>query len=191
MVSIDARRFSVFYFKAGKLLAVDSVNHFGDHVAARKWWLGELSRIANEQGVALDELAITPAHLARIEALVADGKLNDKLARQVIEGILAGEGDADAVVAKRNLVLVSDDGPLLAAIDEALAAAPDVAEKIKSGKLQAVDSEDCAHNRGTEREQDEHDAGDKRSHAGPIASEAQNRQLQGRAGDKTCLFGHC
>ena len=124
---------------AGALDLVEATIAAGtDHVAARKWWLGELSRIANEQGVALDELAITPAHLARIEALVADGKLNDKLARQVIEGILAGEGDADAVVAKRNLVLVSDDGPLLAAIDEALAAAPDVAEKIKSGKLQAA-----------------------------------------------------
>ena len=124
---------------AGALDLVEATIAAGaDHVAARKWWLGELSRIANEHGTALEALSITPAHLARIEALISDGKLNDKLARQVIEGILAGEGDADAVVAKRGLVLVSDDGPLLAAIDEALAASPDVAEKIKSGKLQAA-----------------------------------------------------
>ena len=109
-----------------------------DHVAARKWWLGELSRVANERGVGLDALPIEPAHLARIEARIADGSLNDKLARSVIEGILAGEGDVDAVIVGRGLVLVSDDGPLLAAIDEALASQPDVAEKIRSGKVAAA-----------------------------------------------------
>ncbi len=109
-----------------------------DHVAARKWWLGELSRIANERGVALEAMPITPAHLARIEALIADGALNDKLARSVIDGVVAGEGDVDAVIAARGLALVSDDGPLLDAIDAALAAQPDVAEKIRGGKVAAA-----------------------------------------------------
>ena len=109
-----------------------------DHVAARKWWLGELSRIANERGVALEAMPITPAHLARIEALIADGALNDKLARSVIDGVVAGEGDVDAVIAARGLALVSDDGPLLDAIDAALVAQPDVAEKIRGGKVAAA-----------------------------------------------------
>ena len=51
---------------------------------------------ANERGVDLAELPITPAQVARVVALVAAGELNDKLARQVIEGVLAGEGDPDA-----------------------------------------------------------------------------------------------
>ena len=106
--------------------------------AARKWWIGELARIANEQGVELVDLAITPADVARVEALVGEGALNDKLARQVIEGVLAGEGTPDEVVAARGLAVVSDDGPLLAAIDEALAAQPDVAEKIRGGKVAAA-----------------------------------------------------
>jgi aspartyl-tRNA(Asn)/glutamyl-tRNA(Gln) amidotransferase subunit B len=106
--------------------------------AARKWWTGELLRIANEQGVDLTDLAIAPTQLVRLEERIASGDLNDKLARQVIEGILAGEGDVDAVVAGRGLAVVSDDGPLLAAIDAALAEQPDVAEKIKSGKVQAA-----------------------------------------------------
>ena len=96
---------------------------------ARKWWLGELARIANENGVELSELAITAAQVAEVESLVASGSLNDKLARQVIEGVLAGEGGPAEVVAARGLAVVSDDGPLLAAIDEALAAQPDVAEQ--------------------------------------------------------------
>jgi aspartyl-tRNA(Asn)/glutamyl-tRNA(Gln) amidotransferase subunit B len=64
--------------------------------------------------------------------------VNDKLARQVIEGVLAGEGSPADVVTGRGLAVVSDDGPLLAAIDEALAAQPDVADKIRSGKVQAA-----------------------------------------------------
>ena len=66
------------------------------------------------------------------------GTVNDKLARQVIEGVLAGEGSPTEVVAGRGLAVVSDDGPLLAAIDEALAAQPDVADKIRGGKVQAA-----------------------------------------------------
>jgi aspartyl-tRNA(Asn)/glutamyl-tRNA(Gln) amidotransferase subunit B len=76
--------------------------------------------------------------LARIEALIASGGLNDKLARQVLEGVMAGEGSVDEVIAGRGLAVVSDDGPLLEAIDAALAADPEVAEKIASGKLQAA-----------------------------------------------------
>ncbi len=81
---------------------------------------------------------MTPAQIARVEALVADGSLNDKLARQVFDGVISGEGDVDEVISGRGLAVVSDDTALLAAIDEALAAQPDVAEKIRSGKIQAA-----------------------------------------------------
>ncbi len=109
-----------------------------DSVAARKWWTGELLRVANEQGVELEALSVTPADIKQVESLIASGALNDKLARQVFEGLLAGEGTVDEIIAARGLAVVSDDGALLAAIDEALAAAPDVAEKIVSGKIQAA-----------------------------------------------------
>jgi aspartyl-tRNA(Asn)/glutamyl-tRNA(Gln) amidotransferase subunit B len=105
---------------------------------ARKWWLGEIARHANEQGIDVGAVAITPAHVARIVALVEAGTLNDKLARSVIEGVVAGEGEPDAVVASRQLAVVSDDAALLAAIDEALAAQPDVADKIRGGKVAAA-----------------------------------------------------
>jgi aspartyl-tRNA(Asn)/glutamyl-tRNA(Gln) amidotransferase subunit B len=124
---------------AGALDLIEATIAAGaDPTSARKWWLGELARTANERGVDLAELPITPAHVARIVALVAAGELSDKLARQVIEGVLAGEGDPDAVVAARGLKVVSDDGALLAAIDEAIAANPAVAEKIRGGNHQAA-----------------------------------------------------
>jgi aspartyl-tRNA(Asn)/glutamyl-tRNA(Gln) amidotransferase subunit B len=105
---------------------------------ARKWWMGELARNANESGTSLDALPITPAQVARVTELVASGDLNDKLARQVIEGVLAGEGDPDTVVEKRGLKVVSDEGALGAAVDEAIAANAAVADKIRGGKIAAA-----------------------------------------------------
>lgn len=122
--------------------AVDSITATidagADSVAARKWWMGELARNANEQGVAVDELPITPAQVARVAALVAAGELNDKLARQVLEGVLAGEGGPDEVVEKRGLKVVSDEGALGAAVDEAIAGNAAIADKIRGGKVAAV-----------------------------------------------------
>lgn len=106
--------------------------------AARKWWMGELSRAAKEREVALEDLPITPVQVAQLQNLVDSGRLTDKLARQVLEGVLAGEGDPETVVETRGLEVVSDDGALLSAVDEALAANPDVAEKIRGGKVKAV-----------------------------------------------------
>ncbi len=105
---------------------------------ARKWWLGELARRANEQGVEVGALAVTPAQVARVVELVASGALNDKLARQVLEGVLAGEGDPDEVVAARGLKVVSDSGALTAAVDAAIEANPDVAAKVRGGKVAAA-----------------------------------------------------
>jgi aspartyl-tRNA(Asn)/glutamyl-tRNA(Gln) amidotransferase subunit B len=105
---------------------------------ARKWWMGELARRANETGVELDELPITAAQVARLCALVADGSLNDKLARQTIEGVLAGEGSPDEVVDKRGLKVVSDEGALGTVVDAAIEAAPEIAEKIRGGKVAAA-----------------------------------------------------
>ncbi|NUW34955.1 Asp-tRNA(Asn)/Glu-tRNA(Gln) amidotransferase subunit GatB [Nonomuraea sp. SMC257] len=105
---------------------------------ARKWWMGELARRANETGTALAELPITPAHIARVTELVASGALNDKLAREVLEGVLNGEGTPDEVVDKRGLKIVNDEGELSAIIDDVLAANADAAEKVRSGKIAAV-----------------------------------------------------
>lgn len=106
--------------------------------AARKWWMGELARTAKQQEVELADLPITPAQIGALQQLVDAGRINDKLARQVLEGVLAGEGEPEQVLVARGLEVVSDDGPLLAAIDDALAAQPDVAEKIRGGNLGPV-----------------------------------------------------
>jgi aspartyl-tRNA(Asn)/glutamyl-tRNA(Gln) amidotransferase subunit B len=105
---------------------------------ARKWWLGELARRANEASTELAALKITPAQVARVAVLVTAGTLNDSLARQVFEGVLAGEGGPDEVVAARGLAVVSDDGALTAAVDEAIAANPDAVASIQAGRTGAI-----------------------------------------------------
>ncbi len=105
---------------------------------ARKWWLGDLARRANSEDIELAELAVTPAQVAALAGLVAAGKVNDRLARQVLDGVLAGEGDPEQVVAARGLAVVSDSGALGAAVDQAIADNPDVVAKIQSGKVAAV-----------------------------------------------------
>ncbi|HWG00555.1 MAG TPA: Asp-tRNA(Asn)/Glu-tRNA(Gln) amidotransferase subunit GatB [Trebonia sp.] len=124
---------------AGALDVVESTVALGASPAdARKWWLGELARKANDAGIDVAALPITPADVARVAELVASGALNDRLARQVIDGVLDGEGTPDEVVQKRGLAVVSDDSALLAPIDEAIAANPDVVERIRGGKVQAA-----------------------------------------------------
>jgi aspartyl-tRNA(Asn)/glutamyl-tRNA(Gln) amidotransferase subunit B len=124
---------------AGALGLVErTVEAGGTPQTARKWWLGELARRANESEVELSDLGVTPADVARVQALVDDGTLNDKLARQVLDGLLAGEGTPDEIVAARGLAIVSDGDALGAAVDHAIAANPDVADKIRDGKVAAA-----------------------------------------------------
>ena len=104
---------------------------------ARKWWLGEILRIANARGVDAGSL-VTPLHVSELIALVETGRLTDRLGRQVLEGVIAGEGSPDEVVQARGLEVVSDDSALTEAIDAALASQPDVLAKIRDGKVQAA-----------------------------------------------------
>jgi aspartyl-tRNA(Asn)/glutamyl-tRNA(Gln) amidotransferase subunit B len=105
---------------------------------ARKWWLGELSRRANEAGVDLAEVGATPIQVAELQQLVEEGKLNDKLARVVLEGVVAGEGSPTQIMLAPNLAVVSDTGALAGAVDEAIAANPAIADKVRGGKVAAV-----------------------------------------------------
>jgi aspartyl-tRNA(Asn)/glutamyl-tRNA(Gln) amidotransferase subunit B len=119
-------------------LVAATVEHGASSEAARAWWGNFLVQKANEAGLELDALQITPAQVAAVVKLVDEGKLSNKLARQVVEGVLAGEGEPEQVMTERGLALVRDDSLIQAAVDEALAANPDVVEKIRGGKVAAA-----------------------------------------------------
>jgi aspartyl-tRNA(Asn)/glutamyl-tRNA(Gln) amidotransferase subunit B len=109
-----------------------------DPTRARGWWLGEISRIANERDLSISDLSISAEDVAQIVALVAKGELTDKLARQVVEGVINDEGTPAQVIESRGLRVVSDESALMAAIEKAIAAQPDVADKVRNGHLPAA-----------------------------------------------------
>ena len=108
-----------------------------DPTKARSWWLGEISRVANDKGVLPTEL-ISVKDVAQVIALISSGELTDKLARQVVEGVIAGEGNPTDVINKRGLKVVSDDSQLMKAIEEAIAAQPETAERVRGGNIPAA-----------------------------------------------------
>jgi aspartyl-tRNA(Asn)/glutamyl-tRNA(Gln) amidotransferase subunit B len=105
---------------------------------ASNWWLGYLAQQANARDIEAADLAITPAQVARLIALVGAGELSVGLARQAVDGVLETGADVDTVVAERGLRIVSDAAALEEAADEAIAGNPDIAEKVRGGKLPAV-----------------------------------------------------
>jgi aspartyl-tRNA(Asn)/glutamyl-tRNA(Gln) amidotransferase subunit B len=124
---------------AGALgLVADTVAAGASPSDARKWWLGELARRANDAGVELAELPVTPRQVAELAALIGAGTINDQLARQALDGVLAGEGDPAAVVESRGLAVMGESDELGAAVDEAIAGAPDIVAKVQGGKVQAL-----------------------------------------------------
>jgi aspartyl-tRNA(Asn)/glutamyl-tRNA(Gln) amidotransferase subunit B len=106
--------------------------------AARKWYTGEIARLANSLDKDVSELAISPADVAELASLVESGKINDRIGREVLQAVIDGAGNPAKIVADRGLEVVSDDGALIAAIDAALASQPDVLAKIREGKVQAA-----------------------------------------------------
>jgi aspartyl-tRNA(Asn)/glutamyl-tRNA(Gln) amidotransferase subunit B len=124
---------------AGVLDLVEATVLLGaDPARARGWWLGEIARIANEREVEASALPITANDVARIAELVAAGDLTDKLARQVIAGVILGEGTPDEVIATRGIKIVSDNSELMASIERAIAAEPAAAEKVRNGIVAAA-----------------------------------------------------
>ncbi|MFW0110705.1 Asp-tRNA(Asn)/Glu-tRNA(Gln) amidotransferase subunit GatB, partial [Rothia sp. P13129] len=124
---------------AGAMDAIEETVAAGaSPTVARKWWMGEISRLAKVRETELLELGVSAQTVVELNQLIESKKINDKIARQVLEFVLDGEGTPTEIVEKRSLAVVSDDGALSGAIDDALAAMPDVAEKIRGGKVQAV-----------------------------------------------------
>ncbi|MGY4100412.1 Asp-tRNA(Asn)/Glu-tRNA(Gln) amidotransferase subunit GatB [Nocardia sp. R16R-3T] len=105
---------------------------------ARSWWVAYLTEKAKEREVSLEELPITPTQVAEVIKLVESKTVNNKVAKQVVDFVLAGAGDPAKIVETKGLGMVSDETALQGEVQKALAANPDIADKIRSGKVQAA-----------------------------------------------------
>jgi aspartyl-tRNA(Asn)/glutamyl-tRNA(Gln) amidotransferase subunit B len=123
---------------AGLLDVVEETIALGaEPTRARTWWLGEISRVANEREVDPTSL-ITASQVAEVISLIQTGELTDKLARHVVDGVINGEGTPSQVIELRGFKVLSDDGALMAAIDAAISAQPDTAQRVRGGNIPAA-----------------------------------------------------
>ncbi len=89
------------------------------------WMTGDLRRVMNRDGLdasAIGSLAISSGQLASLVALVASGRISIKIARQVFDAVLIGEGEPEALVAARGWELVVDPVKIAAAVETAFVA---------------------------------------------------------------------
>lgn len=119
-------------------LVEESVKKGSSPQGARKWWLGEILRLANEMQMPLGALAIEPEDVAKIEEMLSSGKLTDKMAKQVVEAVVNGEGRPEEIVEKKGLKIVSDSSQLSEAVKKALKENPDIAEKLRQGNMKPM-----------------------------------------------------
>jgi aspartyl-tRNA(Asn)/glutamyl-tRNA(Gln) amidotransferase subunit B len=112
----------------------------GEAKLCANWVLGELSALLNRRELEISASPVASAQLAGLVKRIADGTLSSKTAREAFDAIAAGEGDADAVIARRGLTQISDAGALEAATDSVLAANPKLVEDYRSGKQKAFNA---------------------------------------------------
>jgi aspartyl-tRNA(Asn)/glutamyl-tRNA(Gln) amidotransferase subunit B len=105
-----------------------------DPRATANWVMGDLSAALNRDGLEITDTPVDAAMLAGMVERIADGTISGKIAKEVFEAMWAGEGDADAIIAKRGLKQITDTGAIEQVIDEVMAANPGQVEQYRAGK---------------------------------------------------------
>jgi len=112
----------------------DTVELGADAPMTANWITGELTAALRRAGVTLGDTPMTAAHLAELVGMVTGAQLSSSAGKEVLSAVLAGEGAPSVVATDRDLLQVSDQGVITAAIDEVLAANPDAIDRLRSGE---------------------------------------------------------
>jgi aspartyl-tRNA(Asn)/glutamyl-tRNA(Gln) amidotransferase subunit B len=110
----------------------------GNAKAASNWVMTEVLRKQKEDDRPLAQCAVQPAQLAEMIALIDKGTISGKIAKDVFEKMWATGDTPGKIVEREGLVQVSDEGPILAAIQEVIAASPEQVATYKSGKASTL-----------------------------------------------------
>jgi aspartyl-tRNA(Asn)/glutamyl-tRNA(Gln) amidotransferase subunit B len=102
------------------------------------WIMSDVIRIANETAVEgeadYSKLPITPKQLAGLVALIDDGTISGKIAKNVFPKMIESGDDARAIVDREGLVQVTDEGAIVGVVERVLAANADKVAEFRSGK---------------------------------------------------------
>ena len=108
-----------------------------DPKQASNWIMGQVLGQLSTHGLEAKDMALTPPTLARLIALVQEGKLNRNTAVKVFEAVFADDGDVDAYVKEHGLEQVSDAGLVEQVVEQVLAANEKSVADFKAGKEKA------------------------------------------------------
>jgi len=102
--------------------------------------LGVLMSRANDEGLELSRIPITPQQHAKLRERVADGTVSTSIAKEILDAMWAGERDPDSIIAKRGLKQISDSGELERFCDQVIAGNAQQVADYRSGKEKAFNS---------------------------------------------------
>lgn len=110
----------------------------GDAKAVANWMQSDFARLLNETGTPLAEAKVTPARLAELVKLIADGTISSKMGKDVFEAMFESGQAPSKIVEAKGMSQISDASALEPIIERAIAENPDAVEKFKSGKRKAL-----------------------------------------------------
>ena len=105
-----------------------------DAKLAANWMTVELFGALNKEGKTLAESPVSPAALGALVALISDGTISGRIAKDVFAEMVETGGDPAVIVEEKGLKQVSDSGAIETMIDDVLAANQDKVEEYRGGK---------------------------------------------------------
>jgi len=105
-----------------------------DAKLAANWISGALAAALNKADLDIGACPVSPEQLIGLLQRIEDNSISGKIAKQVFEGLWAGEGDADAVIEARGLKQITDSGAIAGIVDTVIAANPQQVEQYRAGK---------------------------------------------------------
>ncbi len=101
---------------------------------ASNWVMGDLFGALNKASKTVSESPVSAKQGADLLALVEDGTISGRIAKDVFEIMFETGKDAEAIVEEKGLKQVSDTGEIEKIIDEVIAANPGQLEQYRAGK---------------------------------------------------------
>lgn len=117
--------------EADKAEYFEAVAKGRDPKLAANWVTQELFGYLNKEGLELSQSPVSAASLGGLISLISDGTISGKIAKDVFARMIAGEGEAAAIVETHGLKQVTDTGAIEKVVDEIIAANPEQVAKVK------------------------------------------------------------
>jgi aspartyl-tRNA(Asn)/glutamyl-tRNA(Gln) amidotransferase subunit B len=115
-----------------------AVHVHGSPKALSNWVMGDILRLVKEHklddALVIREWPVPPEHLAAMVAMIDSGHISGKIAKTVFEEMVGSGLPPDRIVADRGLTQVTDEAPILSAIEAVLAAHDAKVAEYRSGK---------------------------------------------------------